>query len=200
MAGLLEALFGHDTETVEKLRTYTGDDRKRAEQAYGAAAGTILRGVEEKSKTKEGAEGILEMIRKQVEKGNVKTDSPSQGGGVQVRDMDQKEVNDMMKVIFGDKAPQVEGGFGKVITLDPETSKKVFAKVLPAVLGQVFGATEQHPDENPRALPKVVSDARQQMEQQQPRTSSIFDAILDQDHDGDVDLNDLAGFFARKPK
>jgi hypothetical protein len=139
------------------------------------------------------------MLRKQVEKGTVKTDSPQQRG-VQVRDMDDKEVNDMMKVIFGDKAPNVQGGFGKVITLDPETSKKVFAKVLPAVLGQIFGATERHPDENPRALPKVVADARRQMEQQQPRSAGIFDAILDVDHDGDVDLSDLAGLFARKPK
>jgi hypothetical protein len=199
MAGLLEALFGHDTETVEQLRTYTGD-RKKAEQAYGAAAGTILRGVEQKSQTKEGAESVWDMIRKQVEKGNVKTDPSSPDSGVQVRDMDQKEVNDMMKVIFGDKAPQVEGGFGKVITLDPETSKKVFAKVLPAVLGQVFGETERHPDENPRALPKVVADARQQIERQQPKSSGIFEAILDQDHDGDIDLEDLAGLFARKPK
>jgi len=198
MAGLLEALFGQDTETVEQIRNYTGD-RKRAEQAYGAAAGTILRGVEEKSQTKEGAESIWDMLRKQVEKGNVKTD-PSSPERVQVRDMDQNEMNDMMKVIFGDKAPQVQGGFGKVITLDQETSKKVFAKVLPAVLGQIFGATERHPDENPQALPKVVADARQQMERQQPKSAGIFEAILDQDHDGDVDLEDLAGLFARKPK
>jgi hypothetical protein len=54
MAGLLEAIFGHDTQTIEDLRDYTGDDRDRAEKAYGAAAGTILRGVEQKSQTKEG--------------------------------------------------------------------------------------------------------------------------------------------------
>jgi hypothetical protein len=89
---------------------------------------------------------------------------------------------------------------GKVITLDQETSKKVFAKVLPAVLGQIVGATDRHPDDNPRALPKVVSDARQQMERQQPRSAGIFDAILDQDHDGDVDLNDLIGLLGRRPK
>jgi hypothetical protein len=199
MAGLLEAIFGHDTQTIEDLRKHTGNDRDRAEKAYGAAAGTILRGVEEKSQTKEGAEGILEMIRKQAEKGNVKTDSPQQGD-VQVRDMDENETNDMMKVIFGDKAPNVQGGLGKVITLDPEASKKVFAKVLPTVLGQIFGATERHPDENPRALPKVVNDARREMEQQQPRSAGIFNAILDVDHDGDVDLNDLVGLIGRKPK
>jgi hypothetical protein len=199
MAGLLEAIFGQDTETVDDLRRYTGNDRDRAEKAYGAAAGTILRGVEQKSQTKEGAEGILEMLRKQAEKGNVKTDSPQQG--TQVRDMDEKEVNDTLKAIFGDKAPNVQGAFGKVITLDPETSKKVFAKVMPAVLGQIFGATERHPDENPRALPKVVGEARQQMERQQPRSAGIFDTILDKDGDGDVDLNDLIGLIGgRKPK
>jgi hypothetical protein len=84
--------------------------------------------------------------------------------------------------------------------MDPETSKKVFATVLPAVLGQIFGATDRHPDDNPRALPKVVSDARQQMDRQEPRSAGIFDAILDQDGDGDVDLNDLVGLLGRKPK
>jgi|SoiMetStandDraft_5_1073268.scaffolds.fasta_scaffold252875_1 hypothetical protein len=199
MAGLLDAIFGHDTQTIDDLRQHTGDDPDRAEQAYGAAAGTILRGVEQKSQTKQGAENILDMIRKQIEKGNVKTDSDP-NSGVQVRDMDENEVNDMMHGIFGDKAPNVQGAFGKVITMDPETSKKVFAKVLPAVLGQIFGATDRHPDDNPRALPKVVSGARQEMERQQPRSAGIFDAILDRDGDGDVDLNDLVGLLGRKPK
>jgi hypothetical protein len=199
MAGLLDAIFGHDTQTIDDLRQHTGHDPDRAEQAYGAAAGTILRGVEKKSQTRDGAESILEMIRKQIEKGNVKAGSDPDSG-VQVRDMDENEVNDMMHVIFGDKAPNVQGGFGKVITLDQETSKKVFAKVLPAVLGQIFGAAERDSDDNPRALPKVVADARQQMDQQQPRSAGIFDAILDQDHDGDVDLSDLMGLIGRKPK
>ena len=200
MAGLLESLFGTDTETVDQIRAYTGDDSERAEQAYGAAAGTILRGVEKTSQTKEGAASILEMIRKQVQDGNVRTDSTSQEGGVQVRDMKPEAVNQMMKAIFGENAPNVEGGLAKVINLDPETSKKVFAKVLPGVLGRVFGATDRHPDQNLEALPKVVADARQEMEREQPRSAGIFKAILDQDHDGDVDLKDLMGIFGRKPK
>jgi Bacterial protein of unknown function (DUF937) len=200
MPGLLEALFGEDTETVEQLRTYTGDDRRRAEQAYGAAAGTILRGVEKKSQTKEGAESIWEMLRKQVEKGNVPAEAPSREGGVQVRDMDPKVANDMMKVIFGKDAPEVQGGFGKVITLDPETSRKVFEEVLPAVLGGIFGAAEKDPEESPRALPRILGDARTEMEERQPKSAGVFEAILDRDHDGDVDLEDLAGIFGRKPK
>jgi hypothetical protein len=94
----------------------------------------------------------------------------------------------------------VEGAYGRVFTLDPETSKKVFAKVLPAVLGSVFGAAERDPEDSPKALPRIVGGTRQEMEQRQPKAAGIFDAILDRDHDGDVDLADLAGIFAPKPR
>jgi hypothetical protein len=168
MAGLLESLFGTDTETVDQIRAYTGDDSERAEQAYGAAAGTILRGVEKTSQTKEGAASILEMIRKQVEDGNVRADSTSQEGGVQVRDMKPEAVNQMMKAIFGENAPNVEGGLAKVINLDPETSRRFSLKCCQGALGRVFG-DGRHPDQNLEALPKVVADARQEMERQQSR-------------------------------
>jgi hypothetical protein len=200
MAGLLEALFGQDTETVDRLKSHTGNDRGKAEQAYTAAAGTILRGLETKTQTKEGADSIWDMLRQHVEEGKVPAESPSQQGGVQVRELDPKTANDMLKVIFGKDAPNVEGAYGRVFTLDPETSKKVFAKVLPAVLGSVFGAAERDPEDSPKALPRIVGGARQEMEQRQPKAAGIFDAILDRDHDGDVDLADLAGIFAPKPR
>jgi hypothetical protein len=200
MPGLLEALFEEDTDTVEQLRTHTGNDRRRAEQAYSAAAGTILRGLESKSQTKEGAESIWDLLRKEVEKGNVPSDAPSPQRGVEVRDMDPETANNMLKVIFGKDAPNVEGGFAKVITLDPETSRKVFAKVLPAVLGGIFGEAERDPEDSPQALPRIVGGARKEIEQRQPKSAGIFEAILDRDHDGDVDLEDLAGILVRKPK
>ncbi len=200
MSGLLEELFGQDTATVDQVRTHTGNNPKRAEQAYGAAVGTILHGLEEKTKTEEGAGSIWDMIQKQVAQGNVPAEAPTQGGDVQVKDMDPKTANDIMKAIFGKDAPDVQGGYAKVITLDPETSKKIFAKVLPSVLGGLFGAAEKAPQDSPQALPKIVNDARSQMEQRQPKAASIFKAILDRDHDGDVDLADLAGIFAPKPR
>ena len=104
MSGLLESLFGEDTDTVEQVRAHTGNDRKRAEQAYNAAAGTILRGLEAKSQTQEGAESIWEMLRKQAEQGNIPANAPSQGSRVQVKELDPKTANDMMKAIFGKDA------------------------------------------------------------------------------------------------
>lgn len=200
MTGLLEALLGGDTQTIEKVRKHTGNDQKKAEQAYGAAVGTILRGLEAKTQTEEGKQSIWDMLRKQVEQGNIPAEAPAQRPGVQVHEMDPKAVNDIFKTIFGKDAPNVEGGFGKVITLDPETSKQIFAKVLPAVLGTIFGQAEKDPQESPQALPQIVEGARTEMEQRQPKSKGIFDAILDVDHDGDVDLADLAGIFMNKPR
>jgi hypothetical protein len=200
MSGVIEALLGEETETVEQVRAHTGNDRKRAEQAYTAAVGTIVRGLQAKTQTQEDSESIWDMLRKHVEAGNVPAEAPSTRGNIQVREMDPKVANDILKVIFGKDAPAVEGGFGKVITLDPETSRKVFAKVLPAVLGGIFGAAENDPEDSPKALPKILKGARTEMEQRQPKSTGVFEAILDRDHDGDVDLEDLAGILARKPK
>jgi Bacterial protein of unknown function (DUF937) len=200
MPGLIESLLWDDAEAIDQLQAQTGIDRKRAEHAYGAAVGTIMRGLEAKTQTDEGAQSVWDILRKKVEQGTIPSDAPSEQEGVRVREMDPKEVNDMFKVIFGKDAPQVEGGFGKVITLDPETARKVFAKVLPAILGGIFGAAERAPEESPQALPRILGDARKEMEQRQPKSTGIFEAILDVDHDGDVDLDDLAGIISRRPK
>jgi hypothetical protein len=135
------------------------------------------------------------MIQKHVQAGNVPSDAPAPGSGVQVKDMDPKVANDIFKQIFGKDAPDVEGGFAKVITLDPETTKKIFGKILPVVLGQVFGATSKAPGENPKVLPDVLDGAREEMEKRQPKAGGIFSAIFDRNHDGKVDLNDLAGMM-----
>jgi hypothetical protein len=200
MAGLLEAILGQDTNTVDQLRVHTGNDAHRAEQAYCAAVGTILRGLEAKTKTAEGRKSIWDTLRKHVEKGTVPPDMPSGERGVHVKDMDPTIANEMLKAIFGKDAPEVQGGFAKVITLDPETSRKVFAKVLPSVLGGIFGAAERDPEDSSKALPRIIGDARNEMEERQPKSTNVFNAIFDRDHDGDVDLEDLAGIFPRKPR
>ena len=93
---------------------------------------------------------------------------------------------------------QVEGGFAKVITLDAETTKKIFGKILPVVLGQIFGAASKAPADSPKALPDILDGARAEMESRQPKSGGIFNAIFDRNHDGRVDLADLGGLFGGK--
>jgi hypothetical protein len=219
MSSLFETFLTGREPVLGRVRTVTGDDPARAEQAYGAAVGTVLRGIEEKTKTKEGAEDLWSILRKHVEEGNLPaemptdepanqpvegsgdgpgygpTQGPTERGGVTVRDLDPQMAEDLLKVIFGDKAPKVQGGIGKVITLDDKATKELLGKVLPAILGGVFGAAERDPEASPQALPRVVGDARREMERRQPTSSKVLETILDKDGDGDVDLADLMGIF-----
>ncbi len=198
MSGLFDVLLQGQPAAVESMRPHTGGDRDRAEQAYSVGVGTILQGLALKSQTEEGHTSIWDMIRKHVEQGNVPSEAQPPGSGVQVKDMDPKVANDIFKQIFGKDAPQVEGGVAKVITLDAETTKKIFSKILPIVLGQIFGATSKAPEKSPEALPDILDGARAEMEKRQPKAGGIFNAIFDRNHDGRVDLNDLAGIFGGK--
>jgi hypothetical protein len=197
MSSLFESFLTGREPVLGRVRTVTGDDPGRAEQAYGATVGTVLRGIEEKTSTPQGAEDLWEKLRKMVEQGDLPAEMPTtEEEGVHVRDMDPQTANDLLKVVFGDKAPKVQGGIGKVITLDDKATRALLGKVLPAILGGVFGAAERDPEASPQALPRVVGDARREMERRQPTSSKVLETILDKDGDGDVDLNDLMGIFS----
>jgi hypothetical protein len=198
MSELFNALLQGQPAAVDSIETHTGGDRDRAEQAYSVGVGTILRGLAQKSQTEDGASSLWDTIQKHVEAGNVPTDAPAPGSGVQVKELDPKVANDIFKEIFGKDAPQVEGGFAKVFTLDAETTKKLLGKILPIVLGQVFGATSKTPEENPKSLPDVLGGASTELEKRQPKAGGILDAVFDVNHDGRVDLGDLVGIFGAK--
>lgn len=196
MSGLLDELLGAQNEVIENVKPLAGNDPRRAEQAFNAAVASLLRGMEQKAETSQGAENLWDLLKRQVEQGNIPKQAPSSGSDIQVRDLDAQNVKDIMSQIFGEQAPQVEGGFGKVITLDPETSRNIFAKVLPVLLSAIFGAAEKAPAESRQALPEIITGARKEAEQRQPKLGGVLAAIFDKDHDGDVDLNDLVGIFA----
>ena len=129
MSGLLGASSEKMPKPWKKCASTLETTANEQSRPTSAAAGTILRGLEAKSQTEEGAERIWEMLRKQAEnQGNIPANAPSQGSRVQVKELDPKTANDMMKAIFGKDAPEVEGGCSKVITLDPGDIERRFLK------------------------------------------------------------------------
>ena len=201
MSGILEQLIkGLDSPNLQKTISGAVGDDERGKAASGAALGTILRGLEKKAQTPEGQKSLWDMLKKQQERGNVPTQTPSAGSGVQVHELDPQVTDEILEGIFGKQASQIENRVGKVVTLDSETTKKLMGAILPAVLGGLFGQAEQHPQESPQALPDILANARKEMDHQQPKSGGFLDAILDADHDGDVDLSDLAGIFGKLAK
>ena len=135
------------------------------------------------------------MLTKHAEQGNLPTNSPAAGKGIEVRDLDPKVTDEILGNIFGENADKVQGRLGKVITLDAETTKKLLGAILPSILGGVLGQAKASPEASPQSLPDILGKAREELNKRQPKSGSVFDAILDRDHDGDVDLSDLFGML-----
>lgn len=198
MPSFLDAFLRQQHRVVDEVKPLAGNDPQRAEQAYTATLGSLLRGLEHKTQTSDGADSLWDMLNQQAERGKIPPAASSPQNNIQVHELDSQTVQDILSNIFGENAPQVEGGVGKVITLDPETSRKIFAKVLPGLLGAIFGAAKDSPQESRQALPNVIGDAWKEAEQRQPNLGGALAAMFDKDHDGDVDLNDLVGIFTNQ--
>ena len=194
MAGILEQLIkGLGSQNVDSV--LPAEKRDTASAASGAIMSAIVRGLAEKSKTAEGSGSLWDMLNKHMQQGNLPTNSPGQKSGVEVRDLDPKVTDEILSNIFGPNAGQVQGRIGKVITLDEETTKKLMGKLLPSILGGLLGNAGAGSEAGPQSLPDIFGKAKKELDEQQPKSGSIFDVILDRDHDGKVDLSDLIDIF-----
>lgn len=169
--------------------------KEQASAASGAILSAIVRGLAEKTKTTEGSGSLWDMLNQQIQKGNLPAPGAKDGSGIQVRDLDPKVTDEILSNIFGPNAGQVQGRIGKVITLDEETTKKLMGKLLPSILGGILGQAGNSSAAGPQALPDILGQAKKEMDKHQPKSGSIFDVLLDRDHDGDVDMSDLLDIF-----
>jgi len=196
MSGILDQLI-KSLSNEQTERVITPEQRKTTDPsaASGALLSAVLRGLAQKSQTKEGASSIWDMLTKHAEQGNLPSDTPTSGKGIEVRDLDPKVTDEILSNIFGENADKVQGRLGKVITLDAETTKKLMGAILPSILGGLLGQAKSSPSASPQSLPDILGKATEELNQRQPKSGSIFDAILDRDHDGDVDLSDVLGML-----
>ena len=192
MSGILDALINSlSPETTAKVLPLGQTNSADSNAAVGAIISAIVRGMAQKSQTQEGASSLWDMITKHAGQGAQPTNSPGAGSGIEVRDMDPKVTDEILSQIFGEKAGQVQGRVGKVITLDAETTKKLKGAVLPSILGGLLGHAKETSGGSPQSLPDILGKARDELNQRQSKSGGVFDDILDRDHDGKVDLSDL---------
>ena len=192
MSGILDVLINSlSPEATAKALPQGQSKAADPNAAAGAVLSAIVRGMAQKSQTQEGASSLWDLINKHAGQGSQHTDSPAAGKGVEVRDMDPKVTDEILSQIFGENADKVQGRIGKVITLDAEATKKLMGAVLPSILGGLLGQANQSSGASPQSLPDLLGKAREELNKRQSKSGGAFDAILDRDHDGDVDLSDL---------
>lgn len=196
MADLLDQLIqGLDAQQLEQMLPPSQQHPDSLAAAQGAVTSMLVRGLAEKAGTAEGAGRLWEIIQHQVQQGNLSREAQEPGRGTQVRHLDPSVTDAILEAIFGEKAKDVEHRIGKVITLDPETTKKIIMAVLPVLLSALFGKAEAAPQPSPEALPDILGQARKDLDRRLPKSGGILNSILDRDHDGDVDLGDLIAVF-----
>ena len=171
-----------------KLATRTGVDARQAEERFGGEVSSVHQGLEQKAETPEGARDLWAKLQRHAQQ----TQAPREA---QVVELDAETTDNILKDILGVDPSQFQGRFGKVVKLDPEATKKVFGAVLPSILASLRGQADAAPQKSEEALPDILKNARKDLDQRQPKSGGIFGGLLDRDHDGDVDLSDLAGFF-----
>lgn len=168
-------------------------DAQTASAAYGASLGTVLRSLERKASTPEGADQIWRTIEREAANRRIPTSAEETP-----QPLDPDTTDSILKDILGGKAREVEDRMGKTVRLDGGKMKKVLAVLLPVVLGALKSQASREPSGGgggAQSLPEILGRARKDLDKHQPKSGGILDAILDRDQDGDVDLSDLAGIF-----
>ncbi|MGE0800484.1 MAG: DUF937 domain-containing protein [Lautropia sp.] len=115
--------------------------------------------------------------------------SPQAGGGLPSLGA-AGDADGILGHIFGDRQQRAENGLGQATGLGSTGSHallKILAPVVMAFLAQRF----MQPGASAGGLGQALSDERQQIGQQGGLGGGLMNAVLDQDGDGDVDLNDL---------
>lgn len=166
-------------------------DERTASAAYGAGLGTVLRSLERKAQTPEGADAIWKTIEREAAHRRIPTTPESKP-----IPLDPETTDSILKDILGGKAEEVEDRMGKTVRIDAGKMKKVLSVLLPVILGAIKSrAAREGGGGGSKSLPDILGRARKDLDKRQPKSGGILDAILDRDHDGDVDLSDLAGIF-----
>lgn len=176
---------------MQQLAQQIGLTPETAMQAVSAALPLLIGGLGRNTRNASGAEQLFSALNQDhrgLDPGNVLGSALGGGGqGMQI-----------LSHIFGARQPAATQALGSIGGLGQDragTLMRVLAPMVMAYLARRLftpraadGATT--PDPTPQGLSSALQAESQHL-RGQPGTSSDLMAVLDRDHDGDVDLDDL---------
>ncbi len=175
---------------VDEVAKEAGASRAQTEAATGAAVGALLKGLEENSRDQKSAEAMLEALRRdhaQFNPSDVK---------VVTKTLNQEDTSKILRHIFGEKQAKVERQLGNASGVGQEGMSKILKSLAPIVMGMLAKRGAESNVQSGPDLSKWLGQEQRQL-QEKKKELGFLDSLLDRDHDGDVDLGDMAGMIGK---
>lgn len=190
---LLDEILGSlGDKGLDRLSREADLPREKTATASEAAIAAILHGLQRNAARPEGADALAKALRR---------DHP--GDDVDLieeyfrnADVKQKDGTEILGHVFGDRRERVETRVGKATGIDVAQMAKIFATLAPIVMG-MLGKQQRKQDLDPGGLGDLLRRHGETTRQRSSKSTGILDAILDADHDGDVDLGDLTSILGK---
>lgn len=188
MSSLLELVSQQlDDTRIAQISQAIGADEAKTRHALGAALPTMVEMLSRNAADDRAAEQIHAAVSRDHDGSILDQLGPLLTGGQQGSMLSMGEA--ILRHMFGAKQPNVENGLGKLSGLDSATIAKLLAILAPIVLG-ALGRKQREENIRPSDLGGYLRKQGESITQQAPQGTSFIGRMLDQDGDGDFDVND----------
>ncbi|WP_374609638.1 DUF937 domain-containing protein [Thermomonas sp.] len=193
MSTLTDEIFSQLSRAdVQQIGAQLGTGQAQTAGAIAAALPMILGAMGRNTAQPQGAEALLGALgRDHASGGGIGDILGAVLGGQQGR---QTDGLGQLGHIFGGQLPRAETGLGQATGLGGDKAQMLLKILAPIVLAylakRMFGGAQQGPG-NAQALGDILGQERAVQQQQGGLGGGLLGAVLDQDGDGQLGLDDL---------
>ena len=193
MSTLMEIISAQLTESnLDLISSKLGTDRGKTRAAIGAALPSLIAALARNGSTPEGAAGLASAIDRDGHDGSVLDNLQQFIGEDQYQD--RRSGPGILNHLLGGKQSQVAAGIGQATGLQADSSGKLMQMLAPMVLG-ALGKQKREQGLDASSLMGFFGQEKESVEKQ---GGSLIGRLLDQDGDGDFDLNDVGKLAMNK--
>lgn len=188
---ILEDILGMlGQKGVDEVARKAGTDAQQTQAASAAAVAALLKGLANNAGSQQGAADLLEALKRDH------WNFDAQQAPAQIQKSDPGLTADILGHIFGKKQEKVERQLGKATGVGQGNMGKILASLAPVVLGMIANRSKQSNVESGPDLSKWIGQQTTQMKESH-KDLGFLESMLDSDHDGDVDIGDIAGMIGK---
>jgi hypothetical protein len=197
MSSIIEQLSGVFTDDkIRQISQQIGADEHQTRAAMGAALPAFVEMLSRKAQDPQHVDQLHNSLSSMSGIGDISSLERERGVGrssnapARAPSGFPSGAGDLLGGLFGDKQGRVESGVGKMSGLDASAVKNLMMMLAPLVIGMVAKqAMAKKLDKG--GLTGFLRKEKESMTKASPQGTSLIGRLLDQDGDGDFDLNDV---------